>query len=156
METRLFLLLATVVAAAVIAYVLEHRRPAPPAQGGHPTPRQLDRADFPRPEARLLVVVFSARDCTACARVGEVARGLSSDEVAVFEADASEHRDLHLRYSIESVPVTLVAEAEGVVQAAWVGFVGPAELVAAVAGLSRDRSFPLDSDPDPSSSGGPA
>lgn len=154
METRLVLLLATLALAAAIAYVLEQRRPAPPAQGGHSTPRQLDRADFPRPEARLLVVVFSARDCTACARVGEIAKGLSSDEVAVFEAEASQHRDLHRRYGIESVPVTVVAEAEGVVQAAWVGFVGPAELEAAVGGLSRDRSLPSEPDADPSGSAG--
>ncbi len=144
MGERLALVLATLVVAAAIALVVERRRPAPPAQGSHPTPRQLDRADFPRPDARLLVVVFSARSCASCARVLELARELSSEEVEVFEAEASSHTGLHRRYGIESVPITVVAEAEGVVQAAWVGSVGPNELAAAIAGLSLDRSLPLD------------
>lgn len=132
METRLAAALVLVVAAVVAARWLERRRPAPPAQGAYPVPAQLDRADFPRPEAPLLVVLFSSRTCDSCVPLAACVAELESESVATCEADVTERRDLHRRYGIEGVPTTVVADAEGVVRAGFVGAVSAADLQAAL------------------------
>lgn len=132
MEARLAVALALVVAAVVAARWLERRRPAPPTQGAYPVPAQLDRADFPRPEAPFLVVLFSSRTCDSCAPLAVRVAELESESVATCEAEEAEHADLHRRYGIDAVPTTLVADAEGVVKAGFVGTVSAADLRAAL------------------------
>ena len=51
------------------------------------TPAQLDRADFPRPEAPWLVVLFTSSNCDSCAGLYDKAAALESDEVAVTEVE---------------------------------------------------------------------
>lgn len=116
------MLVAVVVAiAVVVAVVAERRRPAPPTQPRYPVPTQLDRADFGAPEAPWLVVVFTAATCDACATALATARGLAGPDVAVEEVEVSARGDLHRRYRIEAVPLTVVADADGVVRAGFVG-----------------------------------
>ena len=129
--------MAAVVVAAVaaVALVLERRKPEPPTQARWRVPTQLDRRDFGRPEAPWLVVVFSSATCESCAKTVTQAELLASDNVASQEVEVSSCPDLHRRYGIEAVPTTLVADADGVVRASFVGPPAATELWAAVAGL---------------------
>jgi hypothetical protein len=130
---RVVLAVAGVVVAAMVAWVLQRRRPAPPTQGRWPVPTQLDRADFDRPDAPWFVAVFSSATCESCEKAVTQAMVLESAEVAVQEVEAGARRDLHDRYFIEAVPVTVVADADGVVRASFVGPPSAADLWAAVA-----------------------
>ena len=48
---------------------------------------------------------------------------LASDTVATTDVDAVGDKDLHRRYRIEGVPMVVLADAEGVVRAGFVGSV---------------------------------
>lgn len=132
---RVVLAVAGVVVAAVVAWVVQRRRPAPPTQGAWPVPTQLDRDDFDRPDAPWLVAVFSSATCDSCAKAVAQAEVLASADVSVQDVEATARRDLHTRYGIEAVPVTVVADAEGVVHASFVGPPAAADLWAALAEL---------------------
>ena len=133
MVTRLVLALLVVAAALIIAKVLERRRPAPPTRDAYPVPAQLDRLDFPRPEAPWLFVLFSSRTCDSCAAmVGRVC-SLESDSVATVQVEAKADKALHDRYRIEGVPMVVLADADGVVRAGFVGAVDTWELEDALA-----------------------
>lgn len=140
MGERLVLVVVVLLVAGVVAALLDRRRSEPPTRDSYETPRQLDRSDFPRPEAGLLVVVFTSSTCDSCAKVRADVAALASDSVAIYEAEAVEHADLHRRYRIDAVPITVIAERDGVVQAAWVGSVAADELEAAVVALSGGSS----------------
>jgi len=129
-----FVIAAVVVAiAAVVAVLVERRRPEPPTQGQWPVPTQLDRQDFVRPDAPWLVAVFSSATCDSCADAVRKARALASEAVVVEEVEAKASADLHRRYSIEAVPTIVVADADGVVRASFVGPPSATDLWAAVA-----------------------
>jgi len=142
MEARVVVALALIVVAVVAAWLIERRRVDPPPQGGGPVPRQLDRNDFVRPDAPWLVVLFSSSTCDSCAAVAGKLPPLECDAVAVEEVEWSARRDLHDRYGVESVPLTLVADHEGVVGAAFLGNVTATDLWAAVAELREPNSSP--------------
>jgi hypothetical protein len=126
-----------------IAWVLQRRqRPDAPVRAGYEVPGQLDRADFTRPDAPWLVVVFTSATCNTCAGVWDRARHLDSDAVAVQEVEYLAERALHERYGIEAVPATLVVDADGVVQASFLGPVTATDLWAAVAEAREPGSTP--------------
>lgn len=131
---RLLLVVLVVAVAVVVAVVAERRRPAPPTQPRYPVPSQLDRADFASPEAAWLVVVFTSATCDACAAALAAARSLAGPEVVVEEVEVSARPDLHRRYGIEAVPLTVVADADGVVRAGFAGPPPPDALRAALTG----------------------
>ena len=122
-----------VVGAVAVAIVLRRRRPDAPTQPAASVPVQVDRADFARPDAAWLVVVFTSTTCHTCADVAAKAAVLASDEVAVTEVEYGAARDLHRRYRIDSVPLVLVADAAGVVRRHVLGPVTATDLWAAVA-----------------------
>ncbi len=127
----------------LVAWTLQRRRPADaPVRTGYAVPTQVDRADFVRPEAPWLVVVFTSSTCTSCAGVWERAQPLESDAVAVQEVEVVAHKDLHDRYGIEAVPTTLVVDAEGVVVRTFLGPVTATDLWAAVAEAREPGSTP--------------
>lgn len=130
--TRLVITVVLVALAVVIALVVQRRRPAPPTQPTWAVPSQLDRADFARPDAPWLLVVFSSATCTTCAGVVARARPLESSEVAFEEVEAIERKDLHQRYAIDAVPMLLLADREGVVRASLVGPSSAEEIWSAV------------------------
>ena len=130
---RLIVAAVLVAVAVVVALVIERRRPDPPTQASFDVPSQLDRRDFPRPDAPWLVAVFTSATCDTCAAVAAAAAPLESDAVAVVEAEARERKDLHDRYRIEAVPAVVVADADGVVRASFLGPVTAADLWATVA-----------------------
>lgn len=131
---RLAIAVALVVAAVAVAAVVRARTAPPaPTRTGHTVPDQLDRADFERPDAPWLVVAFSSATCLSCAGTWEKVALLASDAVGVQDVPYQERRDLHDRYGIETVPVVLVADADGVVRRSFVGPPTAADLRAAVA-----------------------
>jgi hypothetical protein len=103
-------------------------------------PAQIDRHDFPRPQAPWLVVVFTSSTCHTCADVVAKAGVLASDDVAVTEVEYTAARDLHRRYGIDSVPLVLVADAAGIVRRHVLGPVTATDLWAAVAAARNDRA----------------
>jgi hypothetical protein len=130
------------IALAVAAIVQRRQRPDAPVRTSYAVPTQLDRADFPRPDAPWLVAVFTSATCGTCAGVWERAQPLASAAVAVVELELVEARALHERYAIEAVPTTLVVDAEGVVCRSFLGPVTATDLWAAVAEAREPGSTP--------------
>jgi hypothetical protein len=65
---------------------------------------------------------------------------LASPAVAIVEVSWQEAPEIHERYQVAGVPMTVIADAEGVVQRAFVGGVSATHLWAAVA-AARDPSI---------------
>jgi hypothetical protein len=139
---RVAIAAALVVVAAVAAAVLSRRRPDPPTQDKVAIPRQLDRADFARPDAPWLVAVFTSETCDSCARATAKARLLESAQVAYDELSWQSRRDAHDRYGITDVPLIVVVDAEGVVQRSFVGTPSFTHLAAAIAEAREPGSTP--------------
>jgi hypothetical protein len=116
------------------AWWLERRRRTDaPTQGPGDAPVQLDRADFARPGAAWLVVLFTSKTCDSCAGLFEKAAALESDDVAVTEVEFFARRDLHERYHVDAAPMTLIADSEGIVRASFFGAFAASELWTTVA-----------------------
>ena len=138
---RVVLAVVIVGVVAAVAFVLDRRQVRgsdAPTQGKWPVPTQLDRRDFDRPDASWLVVVFSSSTCDSCVTALSHASVLESNAVAVQDVESTTRRDLHDRYGVEAVPTVVVADADGVVQASFVGVPPAAELWAAVAEVRTD------------------
>jgi len=140
--TRIVIAVALVAVVLVVAAYLRRGRPAPPPRDAYPIPRQLDRADFPRPDAPWLVAYFSSTRCDSCRGLGPKVAVLTSDAVSVCELDAIDARDLHNRYKISAIPMILIADDEGVVRRAFVGATTATDLWAAVAELRTPGTTP--------------
>ena len=139
---RLLVVAVVVVLAVVLALVVERRRPDPPTQGEWPVPRQLDRGDFDRADAPWLVAVFSSATCDSCATVLVKSAVLASADVVVQDVEVGARGDLHKRYGIDAVPTIVVADAEGVVRASFVGPPSATDRWAAVAAVREPGSSP--------------
>lgn len=144
---RLWLALAIVVVAGVVAVVARRRRsPDAPTQAGHSVPDQLDLSDF-RPlvapesaAADWTLVVFTSATCHTCADMVTKASVLASPKVAVVEAEYGAQRALHQRYRIDAVPTTVLADRDGVVRASFLGRVSATDLWAEVAEVREPGS----------------
>lgn len=137
-----------VVVAVLVAEIVRRRRtPDAPTQRRFNVPQQLDRADFTRPDAPWLVVVFSSDTCDKCAEVRSKAAVLESDDVAVATIDFLADRALHERYRIDAVPTLVVVDADGVTRASFLGPMSAKDLWAAVAEAREPGSTTTDSDP---------
>jgi hypothetical protein len=133
--------LATVV--ALLAVWLQRRRPAAaPVVDRHHVPSSVDRADFVRPTAEWLVVVFTSATCNTCASTWEVARQLESAAVSTQEVEVAAEPALHERYGIDAVPTTIVCDTEGGVVQSFLGPVTATHLWAAVAEVREPGSVP--------------
>jgi hypothetical protein len=141
---QLFLAAGLIVVAVVVALVLSRRtRPDAPAQGVRwAVPGQLYRDDFVSPQTPWLVVEFSSATCDTCAGTWDKVEVLASAEVAVQDVPWQEAKSLHDRYGIDAVPTVLVADAEGVVRASFVGQPTATDLWATVAELREPGSVP--------------
>jgi hypothetical protein len=136
MGLRILIAVVIVVVAGGIAWWLERRRKiAPPTQGRAVVPQQLDRRDFPRPDAPWLVVLFTSTNCESCAGLLDKARPLESEQVSVTEVEFSANRGLHERYRIDAAPITVLADAQGVTRASFVGAFAATDLWNALAEL---------------------
>jgi hypothetical protein len=140
---RLLIVGVVAVVAVVVALVVQRRQaPAAPVRTGYNVPAQLHRPDFERPDAQWLVVVFSSATCSTCAGVWDKVRVLESAAVAVQEVEVGAHRELHDRYRIDGVPTTVMADAEGVVRASFLGPATATDIWAALAELRDPGSVP--------------
>jgi hypothetical protein len=142
---RVVLALVLVVVAVVVAVVFQRRKPAPPAGPSWNVPVQLDRADFARPEAPWLVVVFTSATCEACGGVWEKAVPLDAGPagpVVVQQVEVTAAPELHRRYGIDAVPLVLVADEAGIVRTHFLGPVTATDLWAAVAEAREPGSTP--------------
>jgi hypothetical protein len=132
---RLLIVAGVVLVASVVAVLVQRRRPEPPTQARWPVPAQLDRGDFDQPDTAWLVAVFSSSTCLSCAATIEKADVLAGAEVVVQNVDVGARPDLHRRYGVDAVPVTVVVDGEGVVRASFVGEPTATDLWAAMAEL---------------------
>lgn len=139
---RVIIALVLIAVAVVVAVVVQRRRPDAPTQSSWRVPAQLDRADFTRPDAAWLVVVFTSATCDTCAGVRDKVAILESDVVATQEAEAVRDKALHDRYHIDAVPTLLIADDEGVVRASFVGPVTATDLWATMADVREPGSVP--------------
>ena len=131
--------------AGLVALLLQRRKPAAPTQPtAYPVPVQLDRADFARPDAPWLVVLFSSETCGGCESMREKTAVLAAADVAYQDVSYQADKALHERYFIEAVPLVVIADDEGVVVNSFVGEVTAIDLWGAVA-TARDPS----SEPQP-------
>jgi len=138
MTTRIVIAVLIVAVAAAIAWWLERRyTAAPPTQGRAVVPHQLDRRDFPRPDAPWLVVLFTSTNCDSCAGLLAKAQPLESDQVSVTEVEFGARPDLHRRYQIDAAPITVLADAEGVTRASFIGAFPATDLWNALAELRQ-------------------
>src|SRR5215204_4172435 len=138
---RPLIALAVVALALVVAWVVQRPRPEAPTQGRWSVPGQLDRGDFPSPDAPWLVAVFTSATCDACAATVAKAEALASSSVAVADVELASEPELHRRYGIDAVPLLVLVDAEGVVRASFVGPPSATDLWAAVADV-RDGAAP--------------
>ncbi len=133
---RVVVAVALFAALAALAWWLERRRRnEAPTQSAGLVPTQLDRADFPRPEAPWLVVLFTSSTCESCAGLYDKAAALESEHVAVAEVEYFERPQLHERYHVDAAPLTVIADAEGVVRGSFLGAFAAPELWTAIAEL---------------------
>jgi len=139
---RLTIAAAIVVVAVVVAWRIERQRAAPPTRDAFPVPHQLDRDDFPRPDAPWLVALFSAERCDSCRGIPEKLDVLESDLVATAVVADEARRDLHRHYDIAGIPTVVIADAEGVVRRAFVGPLTATDLWAAVAEVRAPGTTP--------------
>ncbi len=142
---RVLLALALVAVAVLVAVVVQRRRPDAPSRPSFSVPLQIDRADFTRPDAPWLVAVFTSSTCESCAGVWDKARHLDADgdgPVAVQELEVTAVPDLHRRYGVDAVPLTLIVDDEGVVVRHFLGPVTATDLWAAVAEAREPGSTP--------------
>ena len=140
---RLVIAGALVAVAGVVALLLDRRKPEPPTQPRRwQVPTQLDRDDFDGRDKPWLVAVFTSTTCESCARVVPKVRVLASDDVAVAEVSWQDAKDVHERYAVDVVPLTVVAGPDGVVRASFVGEPSATDLWAAVAEARAPGSSP--------------
>jgi len=131
---------AVVVVAALLAQVLQRRKPQAPTQPKMEVPVQVDRNDFAQPEAEWLVAVFSSATCSTCIDVVSKAQALATSQVAVANVEYPERKDLHDRYGIDAVPTVVVVDADGVVRGSFIGPVTATDLWAGVAEMRQPGS----------------
>lgn len=144
------LIVAAAIVALVGAFALVSRRRRTvdaPTQAHYEAPTQLDRADFPTSEfpqadRPWLLVAFTSASCHTCADSLAKARASETRMVGVAEVEYTAHRDLHRRYAIDAVPTLVLADADGVVQASFLGRVTATDLWAAIAEAREPGSRP--------------
>ncbi len=141
--TRLIIALVIVAVAAGVACVVQRRRaPDAPTQRRFNVPEQLDRDDFPRPDADWLVAVFTSDTCDKCADVASKAAVLESRDVVVANLEFTTQRDIHERYKIDAVPTLVIVDSQGVTRRSFLGPMSATDLWAAVAEVREPGSTP--------------
>ena len=129
-----FVIVGVVVVIALLANLWQRKRQVDaPTQGSSEVPSQIDRADFARPDAPWIVLAFTSATCQTCSDIERKVRVLETKSVAIQILEYTAERELHERYKIDAVPTVLMADANGVVQANFLGPVSATDLWAALA-----------------------
>ena len=141
--TRAIVAVALMLAAVGVAWMLRRRTHADvPTQVTWKVPAQIDRNDFAGADRPWLVALFSSATCQTCQSMADKVQVLESSEVAIDNIEYGARAELHKRYSIDAVPLTVVADREGVVRASFVGPISATDLWAAVAEVRQPGSSP--------------
>lgn len=138
MSTVVLVIVLGALVVGVAALVRSRLRVEAPTRAGWSVPAQLDRADFDRPDAPWVVVVFTSTTCAGCRGTADKAEALASDAVVVHEVSSPADQALHDRYGVEAVPMVAVADHQGVVRASFLGEPTAAELWSTMADLRDD------------------
>jgi thioredoxin-related protein len=129
-----FVIVGVVVVVALLANLWQRKRQVDaPTQGASEVPSQIDRSDFVRPVAPWIVLAFTSATCQTCSDIERKVRVLETNSVAIQILEYTVERELHQRYKIDAVPAVLMADANGVVQANFLGPVSATDLWAALA-----------------------
>lgn len=145
---RLVIAAILIAVAVAVAFLLERRKAQAPTQPRRwDVPAQLDRADFPGADKPWLVVVFTSNGCESCGKVVPKVSVLDSPSVEVVAVAYQDRKDLHERYDVDVVPMTLVADGDGVVRASFIGEPTATDLWAAVAEVREPGSSPEERPP---------
>ena len=129
-----FVIVGVVVVVALLANLWQRKRQVDaPTQGASEVPSQVDRSDFVRPDASWIVLAFTSATCQTCSDIERKVRVLETSSVAIQILEYTSERELHKRYKIDAVPAVLMADANGVVQANFLGPVSATDLWAALA-----------------------
>jgi thioredoxin-related protein len=129
-----FVIVGVVVVVALLANLWQRKRQVDaPTQGASEVPTQIDRSDFVRPDAPWIVLAFTSATCQTCSDIERKVRVLETKSVAMQILEYTAERELHERYKIDAVPTVLMADANGVVQANFLGPVSATDLWAALA-----------------------
>ena len=129
-----FIIVGVVVVVALLANLWQRKRQVDaPTQGASEVPSQIDRSDFVRPDASWIVLAFTSATCQTCSDIERKVRVLETSSVAIQILEYTAERELHERYKIDAVPAVLMADANGVVQANFLGPVSATDLWAALA-----------------------
>jgi len=129
-----FVIVGVVVVIALLANLWQRKRQVDaPTQGATEVPSQIDRSDFARPDAPWIVLAFTSATCQTCSDIERKVRVLETNSVAIQILEYTAERELHERYKIDAVPTVLMADANGVVQANFLGPVSATDLWAALA-----------------------
>ena len=126
LNLMLFLLLGAF--AISVAYIANNRRTDSPSVPKSSLPIQVDRNDFEMPGMKWLLVFFSSESCSSCIQVREILSDIPLNSIHIQEVSFPQEKNLHTRYAINSVPIVLIANLEGVVIWSYAG-VPPKDLI---------------------------
>jgi hypothetical protein len=137
---RLAIAAVLLVVAVVVALVLERRRHAALRPFRSATDLQhVHRADFARPDAPWLALLFTSTDCDGCGPMADRIAPLESDRLAVAVCEYHQQRALHDRYQIDSVPYLVIADHDGIVRASFLGTASSDDIWTTVHALTTDH-----------------
>jgi len=91
----------------------------------------FESEDFEKPQGKWLLIFFSSDTCNSCNNVRSLINDLTDDSFHIQEIEFPKRKDLHQRYGINSVPIVLIANEEGVVIWSFAG-VPPSDLISDV------------------------
>ena len=130
---RLLIAVALVVVAVAAASLAQRRRAgSATAVPRSELPAAVDLASVGLPDGPALVV-FTEETCRTCAAALAVVKGPAGAGLPVAEVPFGAERELHRRHRIDTVPTTVVTDADGQVIDGWVGSVDLSEPTAALA-----------------------
>ena len=139
---RLLIAVLLVVAAIAVASLAQRRRSASAtAVPRSELPAAVDLAAVGLP-SRPAVVVFTEETCRTCAAALAVVKGPAGAGLPVAEVPFGAERELHRQHGIDTVPTTVVTDANGEVIDGWVGSVDLSELAAALAQIVHRPESP--------------
>lgn len=130
---RALIALSVIAGALALAWLARRFRSTYPTAPAYSVPAKLERWDFAHPDTEWLLAVFTSKTCSTCAAVARAAECLGDDALAVQEVEFRRHGELHRRYSVDAVPLAVLADRSGRVRASVAGPTTEAELSALVA-----------------------
>lgn len=129
---RLLIAVAIAVVAIAVAALAQRRRPDSPTSGSGHVPMQVDRNDFADPTRAWALLVFTSATCASCAEVWKQASAVEHEQLVVADIELEAAKDIHDRYRVDAVPLTLLVDHLGVTQKWFLGPTAPKEIAKAV------------------------